>query len=43
MQETQINETKAKKMKEPFVEMYQILLSIWDHNLTPAIWYYLYW
>lgn len=35
--ETQIDATKAKQMKEPFVEMYQILLSLWEHNLIPAI------
>ena len=39
MQETQIDEAKAKTMKEPFVEMYQILLSLWKHDLTPAIKY----
>jgi hypothetical protein len=35
--ETQIEETKAKQMKEPFVEMYQILLSLREHDLAPAI------
>ena len=39
MQETKIDEKKAKLMKEPFVEMYQILLSLWEHNLQPAIKY----
>eukprot|EP00026_Physarum_polycephalum_P009362 Phypoly_transcript_09483.p2 GENE.Phypoly_transcript_09483~~Phypoly_transcript_09483.p2 ORF type:complete len:179 (+),score=32.19 Phypoly_transcript_09483:104-640(+) len=37
--ETQIDQAKAKHMKEPFVEMYQILLSLWEHNLAPAIKY----
>lgn len=35
--ETHIDETKAKNMKEPFVEMYQILKSLWDHDLGPVI------
>jgi len=35
--ETRIEEEKARQMKEPFIEVHQILHSIWKHDLIPAI------